>query len=82
VTELDKFFYGNKPCQLRMKARRFGDQLHLHQQGEDVKATKELTKRNNCGWHKAEARDTVPWQVTSFLRTERIDVNGEKCFKL
>jgi hypothetical protein len=36
ATELDKIFSGNKPCQLWIKAQRFGDHLRLHRQGNDV----------------------------------------------
>jgi hypothetical protein len=35
--ELYKIFSGNKPCQLWIKAQRFGDHLRLHHQGNDVK---------------------------------------------
>jgi hypothetical protein len=33
ATEIDKLFSGNKPCQLWIKAQRFGDHLRLHYQG-------------------------------------------------
>jgi hypothetical protein len=32
-----KLFSDNKPCQLWMKAQRFGDHPHFHHQGKDVK---------------------------------------------
>jgi hypothetical protein len=35
VTELDKIFSGNRPCQLWIKAQHFRDHLRLHHQGND-----------------------------------------------
>jgi len=45
ATELDELFSGRQPHQMNYKIQRFGDELHLHQQG-DVKSLRILLFAN------------------------------------